>query len=237
MDSKTFVLVHGAWHGGWCYSRVRKILQQKGHSVFTPSLSGLAEHSHQYSPAINASTHIQDIVNLIEFEQLNDVVLAGHSYGGQIITGVADRLSDRIRALVYIDAFVGQNGKSCFDMDIPEFVANHVEQAQNHGGHTSIPFSAHLFGVNEADRAWVDKMCTPHPFATLAERISLSGAHETIKNRTYIFAAGWHPSPFKPIYEQIKMQPGWKLHELECGHDTMIDMPHETAQILLEAAG
>jgi pimeloyl-ACP methyl ester carboxylesterase len=235
MDSKTFVLVHGAWHGGWCYSRVRKILQRQGHDVFTPSLSGLAEHSHNFSPAINASTHIQDIVNLIKFEGLDNVILAGHSYGGLVITGVADRIPERISALVYIDAFVGKDGCSCFDLDIPEFVQNHFDAAQSSGGHTSMPFAASLFGVNPADRAWVDANCTPHPFAALAERITLRGDFQKITNKTYIRAAGWHPSPFAPIYDEIRQQPGWKLHELHCGHDIMIDMPEETAAILTAA--
>src|SRR5690606_36250354 len=129
--------------------------------------------------------------------------LAGHSYGGQVITGVADRIPNKIAALVYIDGFVGKDGKSAFDLDIPEFVASHIDAAQSHGGHTSMPFSSHLFGVNEADQAWVDALCTPHPFATLAERISLTGAYEKVSNRTYIYASGWHPSPFTPIYEEI----------------------------------
>lgn len=236
MASKTFVLVHGAWHGGWCYGRVRKILRDQGHEVFTPSLSGMGEHSHNYSPSINASTHVQDVVNLIRVEQLSDVVLAGHSYGGQVITGVADRVADRISALVYIDAFIGEDGKSVFDMDLPEFVANHMDRAQSAGGHTSPPFTADLFGVNPADRAWVDSLCTPQPTATLAERLRLSGAYKSITNKTYIYAQGWAPSPFTPIYERVKAESGWKLHELACGHDTMIDMPAETAEILLQAA-
>src|SRR5271157_3572081 len=113
MESRTFVLVHGAWHGGWCYSRVRKILARQGHEVFTPTLPGLGEHAHLFSPAINASTHIEDVARLIEIENLSNVILVGHSYGGLVITGVADRVAERIAALVYIDAFVGEDGKSC----------------------------------------------------------------------------------------------------------------------------
>lgn len=237
MDSKTFVLVHGAWHGGWCYARVRKILQQKGHDVFTPSLSGLGEHSHHYSPAINASTHIQDIVNLIKFERLENVVLVGHSYGGIVITGVADRIPEKVSALVYVDAFIGKDGHSCLDLDRPDFMASHIDAAQNNGGHTSMPFPAHLFGVNQADQEWVNSSCTPQPFAALAERITLTGDFRKVTNKTYIYASGWHPSPFTPIYDDIKQQLGWKHHVLDCGHDTMVDRPEDTAQIILQAAG
>jgi pimeloyl-ACP methyl ester carboxylesterase len=236
VDRKTFVLVHGAWHGGWCYSRVRRILADQGHQVFTPTLPGLGEHAHLYSPAINASTHIADVVRLIELEQLTGVILAGHSYGGQVITGVADRVADRIAALVYIDAFVGEDGKSCFDMDLPEFVTGHIDRAQSSGGHTSPPFSARLFGVNPADQAWVDASCTPQPIATLAERLSLTGAYKAIANKSYIYATGWSPSPFTRIYRSLLSDPTWRFHELSCGHDTMIDMPEETARILMEAA-
>lgn len=235
-DRKTYVLVHGAGHGGWCNSRVHRLLAQRGHEVFTASLAGLGEHSHLYSPAINASTHIQDIVDLITCEQLSGVILAGHSYGGLVITGAADQVPDRIAALVYIDAFVGQDGKSCFDMDRPDFMAVHLDRAQSHGGHTSLPFSAAQFGVNEADRAWVDRMCIPQPLAALAERIALTGAYRSVTNKTYVRATGWSPSPFTPVYEAVASEPGWRLHDLPCGHDTMVDMPAEAAEILLGAA-
>jgi pimeloyl-ACP methyl ester carboxylesterase len=130
----TFVLIHGAWHGGWCYSRVARLLRNKGHDVLTPTLTGLGERSHLASPAVNASTHVQDVLNVIAFEGLDDIVLAGHSYGGQIITAVADAIPDKIRSLVYLDAFVGENGKSLFDMDVPSATAAYIDVAQSHGG-------------------------------------------------------------------------------------------------------
>ena len=102
----TFVLVHGAWHGSWCWKRVRKALQDQGHQVFTPTLTGLAERSHLLSPSVNLDTHIDDVVNLIRWEELSDVVLCGHSYAGAVISGVADRIPERIRSLVYLDAFL-----------------------------------------------------------------------------------------------------------------------------------
>ena len=99
----TFVLVHGAWHGGWCWQRVRRALQESGHEVFTPTLTGVADRSHLSAPSVNLETHIADVVNLIRFEGLNDLVLCGHSYGGCVITGVADRVPERLRAIVYLD--------------------------------------------------------------------------------------------------------------------------------------
>src|SRR5579862_2388072 len=110
----TFVLVHGAWHGGWCWKRVRAILQAQGHEVFTPTLTGLADRSHLLTPAVNLETHIDDVVNLIRWEELSGVVLCGHSYGGAVISGVAERIPEHIAALVYLDAFVLDDGESVF---------------------------------------------------------------------------------------------------------------------------
>lgn len=231
----TFLLVHGAFHGGWCYSRVADILRAAGHRVFTPTLTGLGERSHLYSPAINASTHIRDVLNVMAFEELDDVVLAGHSYGGQVITGVADAVPERIRALVYLDAFVGRDGKSTLDMDAPAAVAAHTESARFNGGHTIPPLPAAVFGVNAADRAWVDRLCTPQPFATFAERLSLTGRHEEIARRAYVFAKGW-TTPFGPTFETVRARGRWMTYEFDGGHDVMIDQPRETADVLLAAA-
>jgi pimeloyl-ACP methyl ester carboxylesterase len=116
----TFVLVHGAWHGSWCWKRVRKALQAEGHDVFTPTLTGIAERSHLISPQVDLDTHIADVVNLIRWEELTDVVLCGHSYGGCVITGAADRVAERIKALVYLDAFILGDGQGLHDILPPE---------------------------------------------------------------------------------------------------------------------
>ena len=235
-DAPTFVLVHGAWHGGWCYARVARILRSRGYEVLTPTLTGLGERSHLASPTINASTHVQDILNVIAFEGLGDVVLVGHSYGGQIITAVADAVPEKIRSLVYLDAFVGENGKSIFDMDSATARAAYIDMAQSNGGHTVPPLSSAIFGVNSADQAWVDSRCTPGSLATWSERLSLTGRHHQVTNRTYVFATGWN-GPFRPIYEQVRAQGGWRTYEFDCGHDVMVDLPQETADVLKAAAG
>ncbi len=231
----TFLLVHGAFHGGWCYARVAEILRAAGHRVFTPTLTGLGERSHLYSPAIDASTHVRDVLNVIAFEGLDDVVLAGHSYGGQVVTGVADAVPERIASLVYLDAFVGQDGKSTLDMDTPAAVAFHTETARANGGHTLPPIPSAVFGVNAADQAWVDSLCTPQPFATFAERLSLTGRHEEVARRSYVYATGWNTS-FAATYEAVRAQGGWTTSEFDCGHDVMVDRPRETAEALLAAA-
>ena len=231
----TFVLVHGAWHGGWCYTRLARLLRNEGHEVFTPTLTGLGERSHLHSAAVNASTHVRDILNVITYESLEDVVLAGHSYGGQIITAVADALPDRVGALVYLDAFVGEDGKSIFDLDAASATAAYIDAAQSHGGHTVPPLASAVFGVNSADQAWVDARCTAGSLATWSERLRLTGKHEQIANRSYVLATGW-AGPFRPTYDRVRAQGGWRTYEFDCGHDVMIDMPGQTANVLKEAA-
>src|SRR4051812_30047626 len=111
----TFVLVHGAWHGGWCYDEVAKRLRSEGYDVYTPTLTGLGERSHLLSPEINLDTHIQDVLNVIRWQDLETIVLCGHSYGGMVVTGVADVVPDRIASLVYLDAYVPRSGESVWD--------------------------------------------------------------------------------------------------------------------------
>ena len=135
----TYVLIHGAWHGSWCWKRVRNALQAQGHQVFTPTLTGVAERSHLLSPQINLQTHIDDVVNLIQWEELSDVVLCGHSYGGCVISGVADRIPDRIGALVYLDAFVLENGQSLHDTLPPDVKNKQLEAAHRDGEGWKVP--------------------------------------------------------------------------------------------------
>src|ERR1700704_1085203 len=129
----TYVLVHGAWHGSWCWKRVRKALQAQGHEVFTPTLTGVGERSHLLSLQINLETHVNDVVSLIQWEELSDVVLCGHSYGGCVISGVADKMPSRLRALVYLDAFVLENGESLHDTLPPGQRDQQLEAAERDG--------------------------------------------------------------------------------------------------------
>src|SRR5260221_7032991 len=135
----TFVLVHGAWHGSWGWKRVRKALQARGHEVFTPTLTGVGERSHLLSRHVNLDTHIDDVVNLIRWEELSDVVLCGHSYGGCVISGVADRVPDRIGALVYLDAFVLEDGQSLHDTLPPSQRDLQLELTLQHGEGWKVP--------------------------------------------------------------------------------------------------
>jgi pimeloyl-ACP methyl ester carboxylesterase len=220
-----FVLVHGAWHGGWCWRRVADRLTARGHRVFTPTLTGLADRSHLRDAGIDLTTHITDIVNLIAWEDLDRVVLCGHSYGGMVVTGVADKIADRIASLVYLDAFVPENGQAMRDI-----VTRPLGDAP-----LIAPIPAAVFKVNAADQAYVDGKCTPHPAATMSEKLALTGAYKTVPKRSFIWASDYAGAATR-FYEQYKSDPNWTVHAVACGHDVMLDKPDELAALLEAAA-
>jgi len=231
----TFVLVHGAWRGGWLWNRVRPLLQAQGHEVFTPTLTGLADRSHLLSPEINLDTHIDDVVNLFKWEDLSDVLLCGHSYAGGVVSGVADRIPDRIAALVYLDAFVLENGECIHDTLPEEHRELQLRGAAVAGeGWTIPPIPAEVFNVNADDRDWVDQQSTPQPVATFQQPIRLSGQGAAVQPVTYILATDHPGSPFPPFFEKAK-EKGWKTLTIATGHDVSIDDPAGLTKILLDS--
>lgn len=232
---RTFVLVHGASHGGWCYDRVAALLRGQGHRVFAPTLAGLAERASEDASAINLTTHIQDVLDVFERERLDDVVLCGHSYGGMVVTGAADRIPSRISNLVYLDAVVPENGSRMTDYIFPGLRIYAVELAVAllGGGSRLIAPPASFFKVNRADRKMVDRCMTSHPYASLRERISLTGAADRIAGHTYIYATEWGFAPITRQFEAAKARRGWRTFEVRSGHDVMIDAPQELADILV----
>jgi pimeloyl-ACP methyl ester carboxylesterase len=226
----TFVLVHGAWRGGWCWKRVRRALQQQGHEVFTPTLTGLGERAHLLSEKVDLRTHTLDVLNLIEWEELDDFVLCGHSYAGMVVAGVADRIPKRIRSLVFLDAFVLDHGES-----LEQFAP--VSNGPLIDGWKSNPITAEGFGVNLDDRAWVDRQCTVQSVACFQQPVELTGGMETLSNISYVYASGWAggQSPFRFFYDRAKAR-GWKTSEIDCGHDVMIDRPDQLTSLLLDSA-
>jgi pimeloyl-ACP methyl ester carboxylesterase len=232
---KTFVLVHGAWHGGWCWRRVADLLEKKGHKVFTPTLTGLGACSHLLNKDINLTTHITDVINLIEWENLSDVVLVGHSYGGYIISGVAEKISGKIGSIVFLDAFVPETGDS-LGASSSQPVREAIAAALGRGELALKPVPAAVFRVNEADRPWVDGKCTPHPLGTLTDKITVTGARDKIAKKSYIRAKGYPSIPFDGALAKVKAGSGWKTFEMTAGHDAMVDQPQELTDLLQQVA-
>jgi pimeloyl-ACP methyl ester carboxylesterase len=230
----TFVLVHGAWHGAWCWRRVSRLLVGQGHEVFTPTLTGVGERSHLLTDSIGLDTHILDVVNEVKWQQLSGIVLVGHSYGGLVISGAAGPLEKDIASFVLLDAFLAEDGQSLADFQ-PQAFHDSLASATRDGAMTLPPRSAAVFNVNDRDRAWVDAQCTPHPIRCFSQKLALTGARERIAKRSYIRATGYPSQPFDRGLADARAK-GWRTYEVACGHDVMLDMPERLAEILQEVA-
>lgn len=234
--ARTYVLVHGASHGGWCYERVAALLRAQGHIVYTPTLTGVGERVGEISPQINLTTHVDDIVELFERENLRDVFLCGHSYGGMVISGVAEKMPERIRNLIFLDSVVPESGACMNDYVFPGWKSMAVTLAVwlfGRGYKLTPPPPAWYFNVNKADRKWVESRLTAHPFNSLREPIVLTGKADQIPGHTYIYGTNWGFAPITQQYERAKTRPGWKVFEVKAGHDVMIDAPAPLVKILL----
>ena len=231
----TFVLVHGAWHGGWCWRRVADLLERRGHKVFAPTLTGLGERSHLMNGSINLDTHITDVVNVLTWEDLSGVVLVGHSYGGWPISGAIEQAFDRIASVVYLDAFVPEDGQKPLDL-ASEFARKGTLEAMARGDVSRPGPPAAIFHVNDKDQAWVDGKLTPQPVGVMLQPIKLSGARERLGKKAYIRAPKYPQPAFNSYYRTKQADPSWRTYQVSCGHDVMIDMPKELTGILLEGA-
>lgn len=221
-----FVLVHGAWHGGWCWERVAKLLRAEGHDVYAPTHTGVCERSHLASPDIDLMIHVTDVVNEIKWKELQDFVLVGHSYGGMVVTGVAEQMADRISSIVYLDAFLPQDGESLYDI---------VGSSHPAEGGLVAPLSAEFFAVNDQDRDWVNRMMTMQPEKTFTQPLRVTGKVEGIAKKAYVRALQGAIPPFEIIYKRLEQDPTWRCLEIDCGHDVMLDKTEDIARILGEA--
>lgn len=229
-----YVLVHGAWHGGWCWQRVSSILRGNGAIVYTPTLSGLGEHRNTLSPVVNLETHITDIVNLIEMEDLHDVILVGHSYAGAVIEGVADRIPQRLRKLVFLDPVLVESGQSVLSaINAPSVTADVTKSAAKDGGLTIPAWPVSIFGIKDsADARWVEQRLTGQPFRTFTQKLTLG--HPLGNHLPLIFiacTAQINPA-FAHFARNAKKDKKWKYFELVTVHDAMLTAPKETAALI-----
>ena len=233
---KTFVLIHGAWVGGWYWRRVSDLLEAKGNKVFSPTLTGLGERSHLLSKDVNLDTHVTDIVNVVRWESLKDICLVVHSYAGFPGSGAVEQISDRISSIVWVDAFKPDNGQRLVDL-ITEARRKSVLSVFEKGELVIQAPKPEVFLVNENDRALVASKATPQPTNTLVQPIKLSGARDKVAKKTYIRATRFTSPAFDKALADCKADKSWRVVETNIpGHIIMLDTPEWLADQLLQAA-
>jgi pimeloyl-ACP methyl ester carboxylesterase len=220
----TYVLIPGACHGGWCFDDLAEALRSRGHHVLAFTLTGIAERAHLLHAGVNLETHIADVLAGLSVERdADDLVLVGHSYGGMVITGVADRIPDRVDALVYLDAVVPRDGESCWDLVTDEQRQWYLDVDDTGYGVPPMPF--------------FDDRATAHPLASFLQRISLTRDLSAVRRRDFVYALKWPgDSPLRPSYERVRDDPAWVTHELDGAHNLMRDNADDLVRILLDAA-
>jgi pimeloyl-ACP methyl ester carboxylesterase len=233
-----FVLVHGAFHGGWCWRDVAVRLRAADHEVFTPTLTGLGERHHLASTETDLETHVQDIVGVIDWEDLHDIVLVGHSYGGMVIGATADRRGERVKAIVYLDALIPRDGMSVFDFNPPERRDESRKAAETFNGWQIPARTAAYYGVSDAaQQDWVDGKCVPHPLKCMTGKPSLStDPHAGIARRAYVLCTDPPLVYMRQFYDWALAEGDWICREIATGHDLMVTEPKAVSDILLEFA-
>lgn len=221
-----YVFVHGAWGGGWAYDRLAADLRAAGHRVLVAQLAGMGSRADALNPSIDLSTHVCDVVDQVSEAGFDRFVLAGHSYGGMVVTGAATVLGARIDALVYIDAFVPQDDQSLWD------ITGEWEHRQYIDGQRDRPgLVLPLPGMRE------HPLLGRQPLLTLIEPVRFTGEEAKVRRHVYIFASNWAPTPFPRFAERVKADPAWEYHEADAGHDVMSDQPDQLLRIMLGCAG
>jgi len=229
-----FVLVHGAYHGGWCWRDVVGVLAAQGHEVHTPTLTGLGERAHLATPEINLSTHIQDIVNVFAWEDIDKAVLVGHSYGGMVISGVADRLAERLSALVYLDAVVPESGQSVVDLQPAARARDFARLVEENDGFRLPAVPAEFYGVTDPDQAaWANAKCVGQPWGTFTEHLELSEKWLSVPRKTYIRCTQTPLDYMDAFAAHAADDPEWESYALETGHDCMLTEPDRLAAMLM----
>jgi len=235
-----FVLVHGAWHGAWCWSRVLPRLRAAGHDAHAVTLTGVGDRAHLLSRDIRVATHVADVVNLIVCEELSDVVLVGHSYGGMVITGVADRMqaehSGVLRHLVYVDGSAPKPGESWSSPHKPEVVAARVAAAEAGGGLAIPQPDASVFGLEGADRDWVNRRMTPQPFGLYRDPLQFDAERVARLPRSFIDCNQPAFPNIEPMRKRVREEPGWNVIVIATGHDVMVSEPAQLSDALLRIA-
>ena len=225
------VLAHGAWSAAWAWKKMRPLFRKAVHEFFSPTYTGLGERAHLARPEVDLSTHVQDVQAVLEIEDLKDVTLLGHSYGGMVATGVADKAPGRIARVVYIDAFAPKNGQSLFDLLGPKGEAHMRAGAAKDGDGWKLPLNPMPPDTSPEDSAWAVPKRRPQPIKTFEEKIKIASAK--FPPRHYIYAKKNGPGDvFRQFAERAKSEPGWTLHEIDASHNPHITCPDVLMSLL-----
>ncbi len=236
---KTYVLIHGGWHGRWAWEKVQPLLEKSGVRVFAPTLKGLAERENENGPGVTLTVHIEEVVDLLESHQLRNVILVGHSYAGFVITGVCDRIPERIGHVVYLDAFVPENGQNLYDFIQPASRAQQMrkEVLEKGEGYKSFPPPAASWGLTGDLLNEVTQKMTPHPAKTYEERLELRrGGPYAVGKRTYIDCQMPAMPPFVAIKSRLRLDSRWRVLTLPAGHEVMLSHPELLVPVLADLA-
>ena len=222
----TFVLVPGAWHGSWTFETVSPLLEQAGLTVHAPTLTGLRpDDDHTTIANANLDTHAFDVIDLLERAQITDAILVGHSYGGMVITAAADRASNRVSHLIYLDAYVPRHGDSCWSLTTENYRQSFINGATDTGHAVRPPFRVPHGG---------DPRRRPHPLASLVQTVQLTGAIDLIPKRDYIYCSGWeNDTPFAALRARLQADPSWHTHDIPTAHNAMRESPTTLAELLI----
>jgi pimeloyl-ACP methyl ester carboxylesterase len=232
-----FLVAHGAWSAGWAWTKMRPLMRAAGHDLFTPTYTGLGERAHLASPAVDLDTHIRDVLGVLHMEDLREVALIGHSYGGMVATGVADRARERIAQLIYLDAFVPRDGQSSFDLQGSEARNRMREMAKTAGEGWRIPPNPMPPDTPEADVAWTAGRRLPQPIKTFEQPLRLT-SQAPPPPRTYIYCRRARPDDvFRQFADRARREAGWRYFEMDASHNPHITVPHELSALLQQIVG
>ena len=228
----TFLIIHGAWSAGWAWKKLRPLLREQGHEAFTPTCTGLGDRAHQAHAGVNLDTHIEDMLAVLEAEDLHDVVLLGHSYGGMVATGVADRAAARLSQLIYLDAFVPADGQSVFDLIPAKARERNLAQATAEGQGWLLPANPLPPDTEAADVAWALPRRRMQPIGCFSTPVHLTGAVDALP-RSYIYCTRSGPGDvFRPFADRARADAAWRYAELDASHNPHITMPDTLADLL-----
>jgi pimeloyl-ACP methyl ester carboxylesterase len=219
VTQKTYIFIPGGWHGGWVFDPIIKKLERLNKKCIALTLPGLELKQDKQNEIINLDTHIQFVIDFLQQKNITDIILCGHSYAGMVITGVADKIPEKIYGLIYIDAYVPKNGDNCWSLTSDVYRDRFATGAGKDGFTVEVPQG-------------LDNRRRPHPLATFMQNLRLNGNYKKVHNRAFIYLTGWAGTPFLNQYEKLKKLKSWHVETIHSAHNVMKECPNELTDVL-----